>query len=239
MHLVKVVDALSRERVLNAAPARSQLLAMTKKCTSCESNGPHGRCLGWSTEVPLKQAFSLGPFSDRSKVFQVRVAARLDFERHRAMSSTEWETWPLEHANVTVSLVEVGSDLLIRRQHFDLANLDQEGPVWHLQIGGTGSGEGKMDLPRWITPPMDLALTLDLLVYTYSRAKWKRLQMMAGYRRAILTSEALVQRSWIGKFSSEVDRPSNNRSQTLLRIMDNASEPDWPSVWNPRPSSAP
>jgi hypothetical protein len=66
------------------------------------------------------------------------------------------------------------------RCHFDLANTGQDGPKYHLQIGGTALQEelcwlpAKMNLPRLVYPPMDLMLLCQLVAANLYREEYDR-----------------------------------------------------------------
>lgn len=68
------------------------------------------------------------------------------------------------------------------RCHFDLANPDQDGPKYHLQVGGTAAEAelcwlpAIMDLPRLVCLPMDLILACQLVAANFYWEEYKRLR---------------------------------------------------------------
>ena len=74
--------------------------------------------------------------------------------------------WDAERLGQVVN-PNVGRVML--RFHFDLANRDQDGPEYHLQVGGNARSEeyhwlpGVISLPRFVHPPVDLILAAELI----------------------------------------------------------------------------
>jgi hypothetical protein len=179
----------------------------------------------------------LGPFKDHKRAVNVRLYTQHDYRRAVPETATQWEQTPIAEANVTVEVWDVSEQQRgLSRHHVDLANVKQHGSVWHLQTNGNGFADVRLDMPRWVTPPMDLVLAIDLILYNYSHDLWMELQRDGTYRKSVIQSETLVLTAWVQVLASLFSPSHKNRQVTLLRQLDNEELPGWLPPWNPRPA---
>lgn len=115
------------------------------------------------------------------------------------------------------------------RWHFDKANLKdgayQAGPLFHLQFGGHGSGQGEdfwLKEPRWAHAPMDLILLLEAVTANFYTDKWtESVRGDPTWCEYVSQSERLCLSAYVEKISKSIQA----RSDTVLS-----------SLWaNPRP----
>lgn len=106
-------------------------------------------------------------------VVTVRVAVNEKTERG--------DLSPFVALNSTLEIYGESGDVLAR-WHVDVANEGQEGPIFHLQMGGHSSGnemrekEFKLELPRWAHPPLDLVLLCELVLANFYPKEWEKLR---------------------------------------------------------------
>lgn len=87
------------------------------------------------------------------------------------------------------------TERVILRCHFDLANANQDGPTYHLQIGGNprakeyGWYPKELDLPRLIHSPCDLLLLCQLVVANFFPDEYQVIRQDASWRWAITTTQ--------------------------------------------------
>jgi hypothetical protein len=115
------------------------------------------------------------------------------------------------------------------RWHFDKANLKdgayQAGPLFHLQFGGHGSGQGEdfwLKEPRWAHAPMDLILLLEAVTANFYTEKWtESVRSDPTWCEYVTQSERLCLSAYVEKISKSIQTSSD----TVLS-----------SLWaNPRP----
>lgn len=87
------------------------------------------------------------------------------------------------------------TERVMLRCHFDLANLKQSGPTYHLQIGGNPrAGEycwypKELDLPRFPHQPLDLVLLCQLVVANFFPDEYQVIRQDTSWRWAITTAQ--------------------------------------------------
>lgn len=234
--MLRVVDGLKQARVINRPPSVEQIHRMTRGCEPCTTGAKPGECLGWRIVVPPEEPIVLGPFADKGTAVKLRLSCDVSYARSAAQGPDDWRLYPVSEANVGVEVWDKHESVALTRHHVDLGNPRQHGPVWHLQAGGRGFGDIRLDMPRWVTMPLDLVLTIDLMVYNYNHGAWRGLQKNGTYRGAVLVSEELLQSAWIQKVREWTAKPAIDRSVTLLRALDNETLQGWEPLWNPRPT---
>lgn len=115
------------------------------------------------------------------------------------------------------------------RWHFDKANLKdgtyQAGPLFHLQFGGHGSGQGEdfwLKEPRWAHAPMDLILLLEAVTANFYTDKWtESVRGDPTWCEYVTQSERLCLSAYVDKISKSIQ----TSSETVLSAL-------WA---NPRP----
>lgn len=223
----RIVKALLAARAVTSSvvqPVRSWF----EFCVSCDKRNSWSKCLGWQFRVPESKPLTLGPFLDKGTTVLIELSADLNFRRESAMNLQDWRTAPVEKANLTVSIRGGTKDV---RYHVDLAELGQEGHVWHLQFGGKGShvSEARLDLPRWPVAPLDFALLIDTILQNYNRSMWNRCWGNQSYKGSLVESDALMRSAWIGRMASV---GTGSQLGVFNQVFDNRAS----SPWNPRPS---
>ena len=233
-NLARYLDLLARQRVFETPILPHEARGFVEFCGPCNGDKGQSSCLGWRINVPQDRPISLGKFVEKKRAINIRVAAKHDYMRPIAQDSAAWRERPSQNANITIGVWDVsGKEVQLARHHFDLANPKQHGSVWHLQQGGNGFGDG-LETPRWTTIPMDLVLTLDLIVYNYAHDRWVKLQSDGSYVSAIIEAEDLVQSAWVRSIAAMMDTPQQRRV-TMLRLLDNEWLPGWRPILDPRP----
>ena len=126
-------------------------------------------------------------------------------------------------------------DVPSERHHLDLANIDQTGPVWHVQLGGNPSGYEKFKTswlgpPRWPLPPADLVLVAEALLLNFYEPAFARLNRDGDWVRLVQSAEDLVMTHYRRHMERHFQRGAN-RDSTWLVAQDNRSR-----ALNPRPA---
>src|SRR5256885_2179933 len=130
---VKYVNAELQRRGLISNPVVTD--SVLTSCYTCRKSGSKARaCTGWRLSFRGRTAVQFNPVEIRGRTVQVMMEGLFDFRRSRP---SNWQSWIVEPMAACTGAVLVRTeDQLIARQHLDLANVGQPGPVWHLQLGG-------------------------------------------------------------------------------------------------------
>jgi hypothetical protein len=98
----------------------------------------------------------------------------------------------------------------IQRWHVDRANMAnqkyQEGPLYHLQIGGHWRGGNRsleMDLeePRWCHPPLDVVLLAEVVAANFYPKEWRVLHAKGTWCSLVQASQKLCFTDYVAKIS--------------------------------------
>lgn len=147
----------------------------------------------------------------------------------------DWQLAPAGKATYAIELRKAVDDVLCARQHLDLANPDQHGSVWHLQLGGLATGGLRhkelewLDVPRWPALPMDMILVLELVIYNFHNEDWLELRRMNPWRRIVKNSELLMHRCYFERFREYCNRREADDSWLAYQC-------NRTSSWKPRPT---
>lgn len=104
------------------------------------------------------------------------------------------------------------------RWHFDKANVQegggfQTGPLFHLQFGGHGSGQGQdfwLKEPRWAHAPMDLILLLEAVTANFFTDKWtESVRGDPTWCNNVTQSERLCLTAYVEKISKSISISSD------------------------------
>ncbi|MGY6000053.1 hypothetical protein [Stenotrophomonas maltophilia] len=103
------------------------------------------------------------------------------------------------------------------RWHFDKANAQganfQAGPLFHLQFGGHGSGQGEdfwLKEPRWAHAPMDLILLLEAVTANFFTEKWtESVRGDPTWCSYVTQSERLCLTTYVEKISKSISISSD------------------------------
>lgn len=226
----RITRALVVARALSSSSSAHLVHSWVESCSSCKAKGQWSKCLGWRFKVPETDPLVLGPFFDKGTSVTVALSADMDFSRRSPMNPVLWESAPVERANLTVRISGGSQEL---RYHVDLADIGQEGHVWHLQFGGKGTHHSatRLDLPRWPVAPLDFALLIDTILQNYSRTLWTRCWNDRLYSSGLLESDVLMRTAWVERMAAVGPGP---RQGHFNGVFDNAASP----AWDPRPSAA-
>ena len=176
-----LLSLLQREHVLAEDAYQTQLDALVEICDECERELGARHCHGWRISIGPDQALVFAPTKYKNRIVRPLLHAVCDFRRSTSGTRDDWEGAPLAESTVVVLLFEgVELDVPSERHHLDLANVDQPGPVWHLQLGGNPSGYNKFETswlgpPRWALPPADLVLVAEALLLNLYEDAFERL----------------------------------------------------------------
>lgn len=184
------------------------------------------RKLDWLLEVdrgaPVR--FKVGVTSDGK-----RVRPKIDFANihvNQRISSRP----PFDCFDLAVVLEdEMGNTL--SRWHIDLANESggavQAGPLYHLQFGGRNNGHDRgedhpVKEPRWCHPPMELALTSEMIVANFFQTAWQDLKEDRSWCQNINVFQKLCYESYLQRLQRCLEVPSGS---TILHDV-------WSSNWS-------
>jgi hypothetical protein len=104
------------------------------------------------------------------------------------------------------------------RCHFDLANPNQDGPLYHLQIGGNPRAEEycsypkEFDLPRLIHHPLDTVLLCQLVVANFFPADYQEIRRDINWRWAVKT----VERYLLSEYYAQCLAVINDKKTNLI-----------------------
>jgi hypothetical protein len=238
------VAALLSEAGLLQVPIDPDLVkGCIHPCQSCRKSKNSRRCTGWKIKIN-RGLLSLGPIDYHGRVLRIDLSTEASYQRAEKAKAEVWQQAPLATSVVTVEVFEIRGEKLISRSHLDLSNPAppgaprseaQEGPVWHLQFGGNPAGDVEptpaswLKVPRWPIAPMDLLLTVELVVFSFFPEKWMKLNRNGTWIRAMLWAENLVLRHYSDQLAKHFERVSRDR--TWLTEQDNQS-----GGFEPRPS---
>lgn len=169
-----------------------------RPCESCRSRGKAARarnCRGWEISFARDQALLFRPSTVRGHTVLVQLEAKFDCRKPAGKPLFYLER---PAGGCSASLTLYGADYnLLSRQHIDLAQPGQPGPLWHLQLGGVGSSDDaewrkSVGLVRWPVMPMDVVLAIECIIYLFFNETWLEVSQSAPWREKIRQSEDAV-----------------------------------------------
>ena len=188
-NLVRILSELLARGIIKA-PYEDRVRRAFKGCQSCR--GKRKACRGWCLSLKGASAVEFRDFEIRGQ----RVFARLDgvfsTERSTPQDMDDWQLQPCGTSSCAIEVRELSEGKLVARHHHDLANRGQNGPVWHVQMGGAPARDHRLDVPRWPIAPMDPVLVIELAVYCFFHDTWKSLRTSNPWRRIVKRSEDLL-----------------------------------------------
>lgn len=104
------------------------------------------------------------------------------------------------------------------RCHFDLANPNQDGPLYHLQIGGNPRAEEhcwypkEFDLPRLIHHPLDTVLLCQLVIANFFPEDYQEIRRDINWRWAVKT----VERYLLSEYYAQCLAVINDKKTNLI-----------------------
>ena len=93
------------------------------------------------------------------------------------------------------SKINSNTGRVMSRLHFDLANKDQPGPKYHLQVGGKPRDDefhwfpDSLGVPRILHPPMDLVLATELIAANFYPKSYRAFKREAPWVGSMKTSQ--------------------------------------------------
>ena len=116
---------------------------------------------------------------------------------------------------------------VIYRLHFDRANKNQRGTVFHLQLGGNPVQDetekcwlsGMPDLPRIPFHPLDLILACELIIANFFHDTFLELSKDPTWRGVVKRAESRTLKRYYEICHSYLTNESANKQVTLLRSM--------------------
>ena len=107
---------------------------------------------------------------------ELNVAMRVWSLDESVYFRTEWDAEGLKEK------LEPGGERVMLRLHFDLANRNQPGPRYHLQVGGVQHAREyhwfpeNLSVPRMLHFPVDLILATELIAATFYPREYRRIR---------------------------------------------------------------
>ncbi len=194
--LVAILRHLRELKLITSPVSDEHVTRSLRLCQPCRGKRPSPRkCRGWRGSFHEGSAVVI-PFARDKNEVVATVSGKFSFERRTAPKKlTEWQLAPAASATFSIEIRKAVDDELCARHHIDLANPDQVGPVWHLQLGGLAAGDRRdrelewLDVPRWPALPMDMILVLELAIYNFRNEYWRKLRASNPWRDIVKRSE--------------------------------------------------
>lgn len=235
--LVAILDILSREEIITSPVSVEVVRTALSSCKSCRGQKPKPRkCCGWSGSFHGTTTIEM-PFEVKGRYLVAKVGGKFNFKRrstHGRRRLKDWQSAPIVDASFSIEISQATAADPEVRHHIDLANPDQHGPLWHLQMGGLSSSEARdkslewLDVPRWPVLPMDMILVLELATYNFQHEAWIELHEKNPWRDIIKRSERLMHQHYLDRL--DIYRNRGDAGHSWLSYQCNRT-----SDWNPRP----
>jgi hypothetical protein len=171
-------------------------------------------------DLYCKFAWTSDPEREASEqVLVLRIWSSDDKLKYRE----EWD------AQVIREAMERHGKRVLSRYHFDLANPEQPGPRYHLQVGGVPRGDEycwhpkQINLPRIIHPPTDLAFGCELVAANFFPEQYRTIRKNPEWRKLILD----VQRTVLGGYFERC-RNAVSGAQPTQSLLDELWHHPWP-----------
>ena len=120
----------------------------------------------------------------------------------------EWDAVGLKE-----KLDSVGERVMLRL-HFDLANLNQPGPRYHLQVGGVQHAREyhwfpkNLSVPRMLHFPMDLILATELIAATFYPCEYKSIRRESLWVNSRRVSQEHLLTNYLNQVLDAIDKGS-------------------------------
>ncbi len=204
-------------------------------CDSCRATGSRGnarKCRGWLLSFRGQQALWLRPVDLRARTIQPSVEG--SFDLRRATRSRSWQTAPIASCNGVIQLHDPATGDVLTRQHLDLANPEQSGTVWHLQLGGVGSTDDvdwrkAVANLRWPSLPTDFMLLVELALFLFAWESWRELRAQPVWGEYVRAAEDLV----LAHYRDALEGYWNHRTTQFSWL---SAQCNLSGTMNPRPS---
>jgi hypothetical protein len=116
---------------------------------------------------------------------------------------------PFELLKLSLEIINNAGER-IQRWHVDRANMTneeyQEGPLYHLQIGGHWRGADRsldvdLEEPRWCHPPLDVVLLAEVVAANFYPKEWRVLHAKGTWCSLVQESQKLCFTDYLKKVS--------------------------------------
>lgn len=211
-----VLDELrSRELVQSWVEPAEVWEDMLHPCPACRNTSKvasNRKCRGWKLEFDGRRSLVFASSDVRGHTLQVALDGVFDARRPDSWRGS-WASSPMSSCSVALRLSDAEKGVQISRQHLDLANDGQDGPVWHLQLGGIGSGADSderrlVGALRWPSQPIDFILAIELCLYLFHNDAWADLSQHAPWVGFIRESERLVLKHYVDALENHQSQPA-------------------------------
>src|SRR5262249_20710374 len=149
--------------LLSSRKYPDQVARLIACCERCRRGHGAKQCRGWALTTERDDPFAFAPLEIDGVSIRPELSADLDFGRSSGGTKADWEGAPLAQGVTTLELFQVSNETLLERYHVDLANVGQEGPVWHLQYGGNSVGSQQVHT-HWLAYPRFPVIPADLVL---------------------------------------------------------------------------
>lgn len=231
-----VAEELTRRGVITSWITGDTADRVITACQSCRGKHPAAtKCTGWHIRFGRPTTtLRFRPVEINQHEVEVRLECELDFTSKVAGKNRDWTRAPLCSCTVAIELYEPGTDELLARQHLDLANQQQAGTVWHLQLGGKPAQGEKPDtmwlkVPRWPIMPTDFILIVEFVLFSFFHDVWRALAPSASWREYVKRSEHLVLTHYRDRLNTYFD--VSTTAPSWLAAQENLG-----TMWDPRPA---
>ena len=112
-------------------------------------------------------------------------------------------------------LIDPDKGRVILRFHFDLANPNQQGPRYHLQIGGNARDDEVhwfpkvLSVPRLLHMPVDLTLASELVASTFYPHEYKRIRREPQWRSSRHISQIHLLHGYFTEALGSIDKKAS------------------------------
>lgn len=206
-----------------------QLASSLTRCIHCDS-GKVKACTGWRLSLRRPHAIQLVPILYKQGTFLISIEGQFSAQRSAPGDTI---SKPLASGTASIFIEERGRR--VARSHADLAQQNQHGTVWHLQLGGLSGADQQrpphewVDVPRWPSQPFDWVLATEVALFNFAFEKWCELKTTPAWKEVVKKSEDLVLNSYHERFNEYWTTRGSHDSWL-------AAQCNRTSDWNPRPA---
>jgi hypothetical protein len=154
----------------------------------------YGNKTSWTYQLDLARPIVFAPAQHpKYGSVQPRIAA------HISVKESKDARPPFEILKLSLEITNVAGESL-QRWHVDRANKSkeryQQGPLYHLQIGGHWRGgdrsfEVDLEEPRWCHPPLDVVLLAEVVAANFYPKEWRLLHARDTWCGLVQSSQKL------------------------------------------------
>lgn len=169
----------------------------------------------WVSAIPLGRPVSFERIADKNgEVVNIALSAE-----RIAVDQNSDERPPFTRLDIAVALTNAVGEPVCR-WHLDRANDGQNGPLFHLQMGGHLPGFRDRELPiaepRWCHPPMELGLLCEVIAANFFTDAWAaKLRDDPAWCNAVQTLQRLCYSAYVKRLAESL---VVSRSTALARM---------------------